>query len=623
MRARLTVETGVAAPRVFEVDETGVIRLGRNRENTIVLHDRHASRTHAKIFARNGHWFIRDQGTTNGTRIDGTRIYRETALRDGQRIDIGDVRFLFSLDPSKEPTDQMRALPTLPEVVLPGLPAGDLGQPTVLQVDELTALYRFLNDSCAEVVPHRLVRLALEVVQRQTGADLAGFLGADDDPEFKVVYPAQATVDKQLSRQLTQKAHQTGRSVWLHSPVDPDVDSESLSNFHDAVCVPLRAGAAADPAAPPEPPLGTLHAYKSNGLFGEREVRFCEVLAWNLANSLGGLRARRALEADNSRLRDHAASAGDELVGSGRALAELRQRIQRLADSHSTVLVVGESGVGKELVALGLHRGSPRHKGPMVTVNCAAITASMPESELFGHVKGSFTGATRDHQGFFMQADMGTLFLDEIGELSLQIQAKILRALESKRFQPVGARCEVKADVRIIAATNRDLEQEVREGRFRKDLFYRLNVLSIEVPPLRAHPEDIPELVEHFLRRLAVEPRRRVALSPAALARLVNYTWPGNVRQLRSVLEAAVAMARPNGALEAGDLHLVGDAPAAQAPPDRLPTLNLKELVNRAIYEALEETGGNNTQAAKLLGIHRDTLIERLKRLREGGDDLE
>jgi Nif-specific regulatory protein len=623
MRARLIVESGEAAPRELELDDSAVVRLGRNRENHVILDDRHASRSHAKIFARNGHWFIRDQGTTNGTRLDGARIYHEAALRDGQRIDIGDTRLRFRVDSSKEGTDQMPVLATLPEVAaLRPLPVADLGHPTLLQVDELTAVVNFMNAAASEAVPHRLVRLALEAVERQTGADLAGFLGLDDDPEFKVVFPAQATVDKQLSRQLTQKALEAGRLVWLGAPVAAGVESESLANFRDAVCVPLRAGAA-DPAAPPEPPLGTLHAYKSNAVFADREVGFCEVLARHLASLLARLRDLRALEADNSRLRDHAGAAGDQLVGSSPAIAHLRELIQRSADSGLSVLIYGESGVGKELVAEGLHRRSARRNGPLVAVNCAAITASMPESELFGHVKGAFTGAIREHEGYFMQADLGTLFLDEIGELSLKIQAKLLRALEYKRFQPVGARSESKADVRIIAATNRDLGQEVREGRFREDLFFRLSVINLTVPPLREHPEDIPELVEHFLRRLAVETRKRVRLSQAALARLQNYGWRGNVRQLRSVLEAAVAMARPNAVLEASDLNLVPESPEPEALGGP-PSLNLKEVERWVIFKALERTGNNNTQAARILGIHRDTLIEKLKRFREEEeDDLE
>ena len=292
-------------------------------------------------------------------------------------------------------------------------------------------------------------------------------------------------------------------------------------------------------------------------------------------------------------------------------MSNLRQQVRRLADTPCTVLISGESGVGKELVALALHRQSARQSGPLVTVNCAAISGSLAESELFGHVRGAFSGALRDHPGFFAQADMGTLFLDELGELSLDMQAKLLRVIETKSFRPVGAVAESRVDVRIIAATNRDLEQEAREGRFRRDLYFRLTS-RIVVPPLREHLEDVPELVRHFLAHLSNEYRKRITLSEAALERLQTSSWPGNVRQLRSALEAAVALAADRGTIHAGDLHLADDLGAIV--PDRPTSLNLEELEAWAIRHALAQTNNNNTHAARVLGIHRDTLIKKLKK---------
>src|SRR5207253_7269042 len=218
-----------------------------------------------------------------------------------------------------------------------------------------------------------------------------------------------------------------------------------------------------------------------------------------LSKSLSDLRSRRALEADNSRLRIHASGCDRDLVGDSGPMRQLRQQLSRLAERPKVVLISGESGAGKELVALALHRQSSRRDGPLVAVNCAAIAATMPEAELFGHCKGAFTGADRDHPGYFEQADMGTLFLDEIGELSEDCQAKLLRVLETGAFRPLGGRADAKADVRIIAATNRDLKRECLEDRFRKDLFFRLGV-EIRVPPLRERREDIPVLVAHFLK---------------------------------------------------------------------------------------------------------------------------
>jgi Nif-specific regulatory protein len=246
-----------------------------------------------------------------------------------------------------------------------------------------------------------------------------------------------------------------------------------------------------------------------------------------------------------------------------------------------------------------------------VTVNCAAIPSSLLEAELFGHRKGTFTGATEDRAGLFEQADEGTLFLDEIGELSPECQAKLLRVLEGKGFRPVGGTSDVQADVRIIAATNRDLEQEVEEGRFREDLFYRLRI-PIRVPPLREHAEDIPQLVDHFLRKLTVEYRRPVQLTEAALRRLCDYSWPGNVRQLRSVLETTVAMS-DGGVIDADDLPL---GPDRRREVAGLPTLNLDDLEAEAVRQALRRTEGNKVQAAKLLGIHRDTLLLKMKKYR-------
>jgi two-component system, NtrC family, response regulator HydG len=603
MRARLTVESGLASPRVSELEPTTRLRLGRHRDNEVLLQDKHASRFHAELLCRGGRWYVIDRSTTNGTRLDGTLVEGEAALSHNQVVSVGEIRLRFAvITGSEEPTAESRALEAPP----PSEEAED----TKFELDEMTALFRFMNGTLGESTPDRLVRTALEAILSQTGAELAGFLSLDDSPDLRLVLPVQASVDRHLSRRLTQQVQQQGRLVWLGSPQDRALESESLSSFSDAVCVPLRASL---PGGAAEAPLGALHVYKTTRPFSQRQVRFCEVIGGSLAASLHLLRARRALEADNSRLRVHSPSGDDELVGASQAMGRLRDQVRRLADGPVTVLIFGESGVGKELVALGLHRRSHRAKGPLVTVNCAAITGTMAESELFGHVKGAFTGATRDHPGFFAQADMGTLFLDELSELSLDLQAKLLRVLETRCFRPVGARADQRADVRILAATNRDLERESREGRFRRDLFYRLTT-RVVVPPLREHPDDVPELARHFLARLNVEYRRDVQLSEPAVERLMSYTWPGNVRQLRSVLEAAVAMAGDGTVLHAGDLYLPDDRAAGTA--DRPPSLNLEALEEWAIRHALAETDGNNTQAARLLGIHRDTLINKLKKYR-------
>jgi DNA-binding NtrC family response regulator len=304
------------------------------------------------------------------------------------------------------------------------------------------------------------------------------------------------------------------------------------------------------------------------------------------------------------------ADVGDELIGDSPAMQRVRQQIERLADLPASVLIVGESGVGKELVAARLHRRSNRRAGPLVAVNCAAIVQTMPEAQLFGHEKGSFTGADRARPGYFQHADLGTLFLDEIGELSLDCQAKLLRALETRSFYPVGAIEPVTVDVRFVAATNRNLERETREKRFRPDLLYRLG-LVIEVPPLRERPEDIPQIAEYLLRREAERYRRQATLSESALHKLQKHPWPGNVRELRMALDYALAMS-DGTVLHAGDLRL-RSTPESE-PDEPTPSLNLEDLEAWAIRKALARTGGNNTKAALVLGIHRDTLLQKLRK---------
>jgi Nif-specific regulatory protein len=602
MGARLTIEIGQGTPAVYDLVPGQTITLGRHRSNTIVLHDEHASRRHAQIAWEGGRWTLREiEEPCNGTRVDGQPVDRAIALKDGQAIAIGDILLRFQ----ESGTDVRPTRPTDVET-RENTPLAFRNGDQALRADSLTALFTFVARAAAESDPSAVIHQALTLLAGQTGAKVAGFLSLDsDDPLPRQIWPEEAAVDVSLSRQLTRQVQSDGRAVWLGGATDSASMSDSLSSFSDAICVPLNGAGT---------PLGALHLYRSRDGFTERNLRFAEVLAGYLANSLHVLRARRSLEAENLRLKTHQAG-GEDLIGKSSVLSQLRQRIARAAPSSSIVLICGESGVGKELVALALHRQSPRHEAPLVVVNCAAIAASMMEGELFGHCKGAFTGADRDRDGLFKQADEGTLFLDEVGELSLDCQAKLLRVIETKRFRPVGGNKEVQVDVRIIAATNRDLAAEVRAGRFREDLFYRLQVISIPVPPLREHAEDIPILVEYFLARLAVDSRRALKLTPAALARLQTYTWPGNVRQLRLLLESLVHMS-DHDVIDADDL-LLPTGLSSQQPP----SLNLEELEVWAIRQALRQTAGNQTQAAKLLGIVRDTLSSKIKKYGIGKDE--
>ncbi len=308
------------------------------------------------------------------------------------------------------------------------------------------------------------------------------------------------------------------------------------------------------------------------------------------------------------------AAAGPEILGRSPAVSAMREIIATVAPTEATVLITGESGTGKELVARAVHGASARASKPLVTVNCAALAENLLESELFGHERGAFTGADRRREGRFLQADGGTLFLDEIGEMPLSLQAKLLRALQQGEVQRVGSDSPITVDVRVIAATNRNLREEVEQKRFREDLFFRLNVISIEVPALRERSEDIPLLAAHFLEKFAARNRKNVkGFAPQALDMLRRYSWPGNVRELQNAVERAVILC--TGDLITGPelpASVTGTAeqpaPVTEAAETSLAGLSLEALERRAIEDTLRQTEDNKSEAARRLGITRATL---------------
>ena len=327
------------------------------------------------------------------------------------------------------------------------------------------------------------------------------------------------------------------------------------------------------------------------------------------------------LSVENRELRRQLSDAATRpgILGRSAPIRAMQEIIATVAPTEATVLITGESGTGKELVARALHCASARAEKPLVTVNCAALAENLLESELFGHEKGSFTGADRRREGRFAQANGGTLFLDEIGEMPLPLQSKLLRALQQGEVQRVGADAAITVDVRIIAATNRDLREEVAQKRFREDLYFRLNVICIEVPPLRDRAEDIPVLAAHFLERFASRNRKNVrGFSPQALACMLRYAWPGNVRELENAVERAVILCNGDLITER-ELPLVvtGPAPVDERQPEAdasLAGLPLDTVERRAIEETLRQTGDNKSEAARQLGITRATLHNKLRK---------
>ncbi len=331
---------------------------------------------------------------------------------------------------------------------------------------------------------------------------------------------------------------------------------------------------------------------------------------------------KKALVAENLALREKVAGRVRlaNLLGKSRAMQKVFELITKIHSAKTSVLITGESGTGKELVARALHSEGSRSKAPFVAVNCGAIPDELMESELFGHKKGAFTGAVADKAGLFQTADGGSLFLDEIGELSLGLQVKLLRALQERKVKAVGATEELKVDVRVIAATNRELEAEVARGAFRADLYYRLNVIEVRIPPLRQRREDIPLLAEHFLRRFGTEHGRTLQLTHEAMRKLEGYDYPGNVRELENLLERAVALSS-GSIIGADDLPEVRAPRAVSEPTPELPTegVDLDRLLSEYergwVLRALEQTGGIRKRAATLLGISFRSLRYRLEKL--------
>src|SRR5262249_53703371 len=362
--------------------------------------------------------------------------------------------------------------------------------------------------------------------------------------------------------------------------------------------------------------LGLIHLYCSDPMraLNSEDLEFTVAVAKQLGLATYNLQRQASLYLENQALRSQL-RVESELVGASSAMKGIEAQTARVAGTNATVLIRGESGSGKELVARAIHYSSGRKDGPFICLNCAAITETLLESELFGHEKGAFTGATDKKVGKFEAAHQGTIFLDEIGEMAINTQSKLLRILEGHPFERVGGSTQIRVDVRVVAATNQPLEKNLQEGKFRRDLFFRLQVVEITVPPLRERRDDVPLLADHFLKRFIRETGRRIrGLTPAALRKLEQYHWPGNVRELRNVIERAVALGR-GPFLDVDDIWLfsleVGGSPTTGV--EHYEPLPLEEIEKRYILKTLEHTDWNKSQAAGILQIERSTLDRKIK----------
>ncbi len=610
MIAYITMTKGTRTGEAFQLDPKCENRMGRGLDCQIVLADPLCSRVHAIIELDDGRWTIRDNESLNGTFVNEQKI-DEAMLIDGCNFKVGSAVFDFHVG-SRPPATMIAAEPpyNLTQTIIQDaqmgiretnvLALGPLADSPLVQNLMLLHQLSIRLLGCAE--PDEVIRVSLDLAKELTGASLVGFLWLDDVGNLtpKFVLPEQDADEIQLSDSLTAKVCQERRAVWISNHQGRNI-SDSLTHYADAICAPMLSAGNL---------LGALHVYLNRGRFRPEHFDFVMSLAAITAVALARAFRERSLETDYKRLKEKSAGS-DELIGESPPMKELKTKIERLGRTTGCVLIRGESGTGKELVARALHRASVRADRPMLSVNCAAIPADLMESQLFGHKAGSFTSADRDHLGYFQQADGGTLFLDEAGEMTLEGQAKLLRILEGHPFLPVGGTQQIKVDVRVIAATNQDLQSYVRERKFREDLYYRLSVFELHLPALRERGDDIARLIEFFLDHFRRQHgRTALGMSDAARSKLLGYHWPGNVRQLRNVMDSAVVLADGNQ-IEVGDLGL-RDAGAA-AGGIELETLRLEDWERKLIKEALSRTRGNVPDAAKLLGIGRATLYRKIE----------
>lgn len=610
---RLEVRAGPARGTTIRV-ESGEVVIGRDPTCGLCLPDATLSRQHAVLVADASTLLVRDLGSLNGVRVNGAPV-QEGPLAVGDRIELGgSVLVVAGPGSDPEPDEASGGEPTL------RLSAGCArwGAESAPDARSAHALDRLLHASrrFAESRTEEALASALVTAALQAAPAAGSTLLVREEGGLRVA-AARARVGPGpvpgVSRTAATRAIE-GREalVWGGEMPPPGPEPESLrASGRRAVFVPLVSGGEAsgvlalvrDPAEPP---------------FDRDDVELLFGLAASAASALAVVRHIAWLEGERSRL-SVLESPGEELLGASATMSRVRALVTRAAASDATVLLLGESGTGKELAARAIHARSARRSGPFVAVNGAALVDTLVESELFGHERGAFTGAVARHRGRLELAHRGTLFLDELGEMSPGTQAKLLRVLETRQFERVGGTEKVSVDVRVVAATNRDLAAEAKAGRFREDLFHRLAVVTLSMPPLRERREDLPALASHFLARHAERQGRRFqGFSPAALARLVAHDWPGNVRELSNVVERAVVLAD-------GDLVRLEDLPealleAAGGTPDGgvgLPPYH--EAVNRAKREAvggaLARSHGNVTEAARLLGLHPNYLHRLLNQL--------
>lgn len=617
---------------VFELRAGARYTIGRATTNRVVLKDEMCSREHAEVVFTDQRWYVRDLNSLNGTRLNGKDLHGDIALNPRDLIELGNTQLLFVEDVSKlpqipppppKPKEKFEIRKRLSETHY--LPGDATPQPRRLRdgppgdrdrVDHnLARLYSLALEMGSSETREELVEKVLDGLLELVKADVGAILFVNEDRALEVAAHRHRDIKIPKYHKVSQFVSNevlASKQGILAEDVSQDKHlriRESLTDLQvsSLICAPILFR---------DSLFGLIHLYciEPDNRLDVDDLELSLAIARQFAVALFQLQRREKLTAANRSLRDQL-KVESELVGKSDPLLQIEEQIGRVADTNATVLIRGESGVGKELVARAIHNASLRRDGPFVTMNCAALTESLLESELFGHEKGAFTGATDRMIGKFEAAHLGTIFLDEIGEMTLSTQAKFLRVLEGHPFERVGGNTQIKVDVRVLAATNRSLEEAVRAGKFRRDLFFRLQVVEIEVPPLRDRRGDIPLLAEHFLGRFVKETGRKITdFTPEATQKLLAYHWPGNVRELRNVIERAVALGS-GPTLDASDIWLsslesAGPPVAAGAAYE---PITLDELEKRHILQTLQHTNWNKSQTALILQIERSTLDRKIK----------
>jgi two-component system, NtrC family, response regulator HydG len=618
MKPRLAAITGKLKDTVISMNE-GPVLIGRQTGASLRIRNAAVSRRHAVIEKDGDRFVIADLDSRNGTFVNDMPVKR-CELHHGDRVQIGESQFFFLLEEGDEPaqTSEIR----FEESNLLGGPAVRMTYSDALYVmaRDLSAMMKISTTINAirglEKLQKSLVELLFEVVPARRGAILLTVGNADPDQEFASAFGLDRITGTEgaiiVSQTIVRRVLKDGAALLI-SEADASESMKTVSlvaaRSRSVMCVPLILH---------EQTLGVVYldTDEPEAKFDENHLQLVTAIAAISAVAIENARHIETLESENQRLIDDA-NIEHNMVGASALLQRVYQLISKVAPTDSTVLIVGESGTGKELAARAIHRNSRRAEKPFVAVNCAALAETLLESELFGHEKGAFTGALVQKKGRLEVADGGTMFLDEIGELSPALQTKLLRVLQEREFERVGGTRTIKVDIRVLAATNQNLEEAIAHNRFRQDLFFRLNVVELTMPPLRDRPEDIPLLANYFVRRYAEKCNRKVlGISPEAQKRLAIYDWPGNVRELENAIERAVVLGTT-------DRILPDDLPEAvlefdsESSEESISSFHDKVLraKKEMIVDAMKQSKGNYTAAAKLLGLHPNYLHRLIRNL--------